>query len=92
MRAPGAGQDVFRGNGDRQRLRPGALFKQTVWLRTILSHVRRMLHRGQSFQSTGARGSGAGGSVRIGEIFKGEEESGHNTALTRRGLTQEELS
>jgi len=62
------------------------LVKQTVSLRTTLSHARRMPQRGQSFHSTGARGSGAGASVRVGGGAECSEESGQNTALTRRGL------
>jgi hypothetical protein len=68
------------------------LVKQMVWLRTPLSHFRRMLQRGQSFHSTGARGSDAGALVRVGEQSEGEEESGHTTALTRRGLIVAQLS
>jgi hypothetical protein len=44
------------------------LSRLTVSLRTTLSHPRRMLQRGQSFQNTGARGSGAGASGRVGEV------------------------
>lgn len=62
------------------------LVKQTVSLRTTFSHARRMPQRGQSFHSTGERGSGTGASVGGGEETTMEEESGHNTALTRRGL------
>ncbi len=68
------------------------MVKQTVWLRTTPSHPRRMLQRDPSFHSTGARGSGASASVGVGEESKRWEESGHDTALTRRGLTLEELS
>jgi hypothetical protein len=45
-----------------------------------------MLHRGQSRQSTGARGSG-GPSEHMEEQVGGEESIGHNTALTRRGFS-----
>ena len=63
-----------------------------VWLRTTLSQVRRMPQRGQSFHNTGARGSGLGAFVRVGEASEREEESGHNTALTRRALRLEGFS
>lgn len=57
-----------------------------VSLRTTFSHLRRMAHRGQSFQRTGVQG-GAGGASVCAEGQSGDEESsGHNTALTRRGL------
>ena len=68
------------------------LSRHTVSRRTTLSHPRRMQQRGQSFQSTGARGSGAGASGHVGEEAGGETESGHNTALTRRGLQLSGLS
>jgi hypothetical protein len=68
------------------------LVKHIVWLRTPLSHVRRMLQRGQSFHSTTAGGSDAGVLVRVGEQSEGEEESGHTTTLTRRGLIVARLS
>ncbi len=45
-----------------------------------------MLQRGQSCQSTGARGDGGGPSEHVEEQVGGEESMGHNTALTRRGL------
>ena len=57
-----------------------------VWLRITLSQARRMPQRGQSFQSTGARGCGwdtVSGRIETGE---GEGPSGQSTALTRRGL------
>ena len=57
-----------------------------VWLRTTLSQVRRMLRRGQSRQRTGAEASDAL-VVSGGEESEREEESGDNTALTRRGLS-----
>ncbi len=57
-----------------------------VWLRTTLSQVRRMSQRGQSFHNTGAEGSSARAVSGGGEASESEEESGHNTALTRRGL------
>lgn len=66
--------------------------KLTVSLRTTFSHLRRMSHRGQSFQRTGARGGEAGASVRVGEKAEQEDSSGHNTALTRRGLIVSLLS
>src|SRR5207249_10719885 len=56
--------------------------KLTVSLRTTFSHLRRMAHRGQSFQRTGARGGAAGTLAWVG----GEDSSGQSTALTRRGL------
>ena len=62
------------------------LSRQVVWLRTTLSQVRRRPQRGQSRQSTGAEASGAL-VVSVGEASGGEEESGHNTALTRRGFS-----
>jgi len=62
------------------------LSTEMVWLRTTLSQVRRMLHRGQSRQSTGARGSG-GPSEHMEEQVGSEESIGHNTALTRRGFS-----
>ena len=65
------------------------LINRTVSLRMTLSHARRMRQRGQSFQSTGARGSASGGSSRGGEASERTDASGHNTALTRRGLTLE---
>ena len=43
------------------------LSRQTVSLRTTLSHPRRMRQRGQSFQSTGARDDGGGASRCVGE-------------------------
>ena len=57
-----------------------------VWLRTTLSQVRRMPQRGQSRQSTGAESSEAEAVSGGGEESEGEVESGHSTALTRRGL------
>jgi len=91
MRAPGAGEEVLRGCGDGRCRGVVTLAKSTVSLRTTLSHARRMPQRGQSFHNTGARGSGAGALVHVGEQSEGEE-SGHNTALTRRGLLLELLS
>ena len=61
----------------------GKLVKRTVSLRTTLSHPRQMPQRGQSFHCTGTRGSGAGVSVGVGGAAEREEESGHNTALTK---------
>jgi len=66
--------------------------KLTVSLRTTFSHLRRMSHRGQSFQRTGARGDAAGTSAWAGGRSGGEDSSGHNTALTRRGLSVSLLS
>jgi hypothetical protein len=63
-----------------------SLVKPTVSLRSSLSHCRRMRQRGQSFHMTGARGSGWDVSEGIGEEAERGESSGHNTALTRRGL------
>jgi hypothetical protein len=60
--------------------------RQTVSLRTTLSHARRMPQRGQSFHTTGARGNGGGASEHMGGEAEGEGSCGHNTALTRRGL------
>ena len=68
------------------------LCKQTVSLRITFNHARRMRQRGQSFHNTGARGSGGGAFSRGGETSESAEESGHNTALTRRGLILEWLS
>jgi hypothetical protein len=45
-----------------------------------------MPQRDQSFHSIGARGSGAGAFVGVGEEVEREDSSGQNTALTRRGL------
>lgn len=62
------------------------LSRHMVWLRITLSQARRMPQRGQSFQSTGARGCGwdtVSGRIETGE---GEGPSGQSTALTRRGL------
>ena len=59
--------------------------KTTVSQRMTFNHSRRMRQRGQSRHRTGATGSGAGASVGVGEE-EALEESGHNTALTRRGL------
>lgn len=58
-----------------------------VWLRTSFIQVRRMPQRGQSRQSTGAEGSEAEAVSGGGEESEGEVESGHKTALTRRGLS-----
>ncbi|GHO90752.1 hypothetical protein KSF_008000 [Reticulibacter mediterranei] len=58
-----------------------------VWLRTTLIQVRRIPQRGQSRQSTGAEGGGTETESGGGEESKREEKSGHNTALTRRGLS-----
>ena len=58
-----------------------------VWLRTTLSQVRRMPQRGQSRHSTGAEGSAAEAVSGGGEESEREEESGRNTALTRRGFS-----
>src|SRR5579883_2230572 len=63
------------------------LVKRTVSLRMTLSQARRMPQRGQSFHSSAARGKAAGGSCRGGEASEGTDSRGHNTALTRRGLT-----
>lgn len=60
--------------------------KLTVSLRTTFSHLRRMAHRGQSFQRTGAQGRAAGTLTWAGARIGGEDSSGQNTALTRRGL------
>lgn len=79
MRALSTGQDA-------RRLRLVSLGKHMVSLRTTLSHPRRMLQRGQSFHCTVARGGGRGASTGGGEEVEGEEESGHSTALTRRGF------
>ena len=49
--------------------------------------VRRTRQRGQSRQSTGARGCGWGTASGRTETGEGGESSCHNTALTRRGLT-----
>ena len=68
------------------------LSRQMVWLRTILSQVRRMLQRGQSRQSTEAAGSGASAISEGGEASEDEEESGQSTALTRRGFRVVPLS
>jgi hypothetical protein len=46
-----------------------------------------MLQRGQSRQSTGAEEGGALAGSGGGEGSAREEESGHRTALTRRGLS-----
>ncbi len=70
----------------------GPLVKQTVSLRTTFSHPLRMRQRGQSFHNTGARGGGSEAFSRGGEESERWEESGQNTALTRRGLTLEWLS
>jgi hypothetical protein len=70
------------GDGEGRAL----LVKPTVSLRSSLSHARRMRQRGQSFHTTGARGSGWDVSEGVGEEAEREEASGHNTALTRRGL------
>jgi hypothetical protein len=59
------------------------LVRQTVSQRMTLSHARRMPQRGQSFHSTGARGSGGGASEYVGGEAEGEGSSGHNTALAR---------
>lgn len=60
--------------------------KRTVSLRITFSHLRRMAQRGQSFQRTGAQGGARSVSACAEEQAGGEESSGHNTALTRRGL------
>jgi len=65
--------------------------KMTVSRRMTLSHSRRMRQRGQSLYITGAKGSGEAMFSRGGEAGRGEE-SGQNTALTRRGLTASQLS
>ena len=62
-----------------------AFSKSTLSLRTSFIQARRMRQRGQSFHNTEARG-GEGGTVSRGGETSEEEESGHNTALTRRGL------
>jgi hypothetical protein len=46
----------------------------------------------RSFQSIGARGSDGGSLMCVGEPSEGEEKSGQNTALTRRGLIVAVLS
>jgi hypothetical protein len=58
-----------------------------VWLRTTLIQVRRIPQRGQSRQGTGTEASDAPVVSGGGEASEREEESGHNTALTRRGLS-----
>ena len=86
MRALSTGQDARRRRGDGEGSGWVSLVKHMVSLRTTLSHSRRMLQRGQSFHCTVARGGGRGASTGGGEEVEGEEESGHSTALTRRGL------
>ncbi len=66
--------------------------KITVSRRMTLSQSRRMLQRGQSFHTTGARGGGWGTASDGGETEVEEESIGHNTALTRRGLSVVVLS
>lgn len=68
------------------------LSRETVWLRITFSHVRRVLHRGQSRQKTGAEGGWAGVGSGSGEEVAWAEESGQSTALTRRGLSVVMLS
>jgi hypothetical protein len=51
-----------------------------------LSSGKRINAKGQSRQSTGARGGGAGPSEHVEERVGVEELSGHNTALIRHGL------
>ena len=67
-------------------VREGELSRQTVSLRTTFSQTRQIRQRGQSFHTTGARGSGTCASSPGGEEAEGAASSGHNTALTRRGL------
>ena len=64
----------------------GPSITSTASLRTTFNHLRRMAHRGQSFPRTGARGGAGGASVCAEEQTGGEDSSGHNTPLTRRGL------
>lgn len=66
--------------------------KTTVSLRTTLSHFRRMRQRGQSFHNNGARGGSFNAFSSGGEEVETSEESGQNTALTRRGLMVVRLS
>ncbi|MBO0784099.1 MAG: hypothetical protein J2P37_35280 [Ktedonobacteraceae bacterium] len=55
-----------------------------VWLRTTFSQVRRMPQCGQLRQSTGAEASDALVVSGDGKESERGDESGHNTALTRR--------
>ncbi len=88
MRALSTGQDLPGvGGGTGEGSVQVELSSQTVWLRTPLSQARRMPQRGQSFHRTGARGSGAGAFSQGSEESEREAASGHNTALTRRGLS-----
>jgi hypothetical protein len=57
-----------------------------VWLRTTLPPGPPEPQRGQSRHSTGTEGSGARAVSGGGEASESKEESGHSTALTRRGF------
>ena len=80
MRMLCTGQDRLRGTVvDEHVGKSGLCVKPTVSLRTTFSHLRQMVHRGQSFQRSGAGGDVAGALA----WAEGEDSSGHNTAFTR---------
>ena len=86
MRTLGASKDVLSGGRDKRRGKRGGAFQADRFTADTFSQTRQIRQRGQSFHTTGARGSGTCASSPGGEEAEGAASSGHNTALTRRGL------